>query len=259
MNMDVTYGPEIRFVAPTGDAWLQLAAHERAARPAGGLVDAVACREARSQPSSSACSSPGSTRKTRLFDDGAILVNQRGERFCNERQWPEREIALATQPGKCGYLLLDERLIDRYSKWPHFISTAPQIAYAYVDDYLRLRPDVAAIGSSLAAVANVRGIPAAALEATVRDFNQTAATTARRASRWVLLGPAKAYFTTTEGGAAIDEQLRVLDASGQPIDGLYAVGQNGLGGQILFGHGLHIAWALTSGRLVGRVLGRMIE
>jgi hypothetical protein len=26
---------------------------------------------------------------------------------------------------------------------------------------------------------------------------------------------------------------------------------------VLWGHGLHIAWALTSGRLVGRALGRM--
>ena len=64
----------------------------------------------------------------------------------------------------------------------------------------------------------------------------------------------KAYFTTTEGGAAINEQLQVLDENGQPIPGLYAVGQNGLGGMILWGHGLHIAWAMTSGRLAGAPL-----
>jgi fumarate reductase flavoprotein subunit len=73
-------------------------------------------------------------------------------------------------------------------------------------------------------------------------------------NRWVLLGPVKSYFTTTEGGAAIDTSFRVLDNVGDPINGLYAIGQNGLGGQILWGHGLHIAWAMTSGRLVGRVL-----
>ena len=75
-------------------------------------------------------------------------------------------------------------------------------------------------------------------------------------SRWVLLGPLKAYFTNTEGGLAIDESLRVLDNQGQAIPGLYAAGQSGLGGMVLWGHGLHIAWALTSGRLVGEVLGR---
>ena len=73
------------------------------------------------------------------------------------------------------------------------------------------------------------------------------------------MGPAKAYFTTTEGGAAINSSFQVLREDGTPIRGLYAVGQNGLGGQILWGHGLHIAWALTSGRLVGEVLARHVD
>ena len=77
--------------------------------------------------------------------------------------------------------------------------------------------------------------------------------------RWVLLGPAKAYFTTTEGGAAINQDFEVLNPDGMPIPGLYAVGQNGLGGQVLWGHGLHIAWAITSGRMVGALLGGKVK
>jgi fumarate reductase flavoprotein subunit len=193
-----------------------------------------------------------------LFADGAILVNQKGRRFCNETLSPEREIALADQSGKIGFILLDERLIDRYSRWPHFISTAPQIAYAYVADYLRLRPDVAVKARSLGELARRRRIPSEALQATVAEFNHETAHEHRpqlAGEQWVLLGPVKAYFTTTEGGAAIDEQFRVLDTEGCYIPGLYAVGQNGLGGQVLWGHGLHIAWAITSGRLVGKQLG----
>ena len=72
----------------------------------------------------------------------------------------------------------------------------------------------------------------------------------------MLLGPAKAYFTTTEGGAAINRRFQVLDEDEAPIPGLYAVGQTGLGGQILWGHGLHIAWAMTSGRLAGKFLAQ---
>ena len=71
---------------------------------------------------------------------------------------------------------------------------------------------------------------------------------------WLLLGPLKAYFTTTEGGTSINQEFQVLNEQGSVIPGLYAVGQNGLGGMILWGHGLHIAWAMTSGRLAGKIL-----
>ncbi|MDP6058716.1 MAG: FAD-binding protein, partial [Pirellulaceae bacterium] len=150
---------------------------------------------------------------------------------------------------------LDEQLIDRYSKWPNFISTAPKIAYAYVGDYLKLRPDIAVEASTLQALAQTQNIPVDRLQATVDSYNSTDSSRQLAGTRWVLLGPAKAWFTTTEGGAAINLNCEVLGRDGQIIDGLYAVGQTGLGGQILWGHGLHIAWAITSGRLVGKLLG----
>ena len=78
-----------------------------------------------------------------LFDDGAILINVQGKRFCDETKWPEREISIANQKDKLAFILLNERLIERYSTWPHYISTAPRIVYAYAPDYLKLRPDIA--------------------------------------------------------------------------------------------------------------------
>jgi hypothetical protein len=198
--------------------------------------------------------------------DGGILVNKMGERFCDEKAWPTREIAIADQPDKICYILLDERLIDRYSGWPHFISTAPEIAYAYVEDYKRLRPDVTVAGGSLEAIAAARSLPADRLTAAVQAYNQytqgespdafgrTGDEHPLAGNRWVLLGPAKANFTITEGSPRMSEKLEVLDENNEPIPGLYAVGQNGLGGQILWGHGLHIGWAMTSGRIVGEIL-----
>ncbi len=243
VNMDLANGPQIRFIAPAKK----------------GLLDrlpvrlAAACLPLVPRPVLHALIKRilvvWQRPESALFEDGAILVNTRGDRFCDETKTPDREIALAQQPGKVGYILLDEKLIARYSVWPHFISTAPEIAYAYVADYLRLRPDVTVSGSSPAEVARARGISGERLQTTVANGSL-------RGSRWLLLGPAKAYFTTTEGGAAVNEHLQVLDQDGQPIPGLYAVGQNGLGGMVLFGHGLHIAWALTSGRLAGLRLSR---
>lgn len=263
LNMDVTYGPELRFVPPPVEPFAQLLpASGRLARWLGAVLPwipkAILARAVKrllvtwQHPENA------------LFDDGAILVNRHGQRFCDELCWPDREIAVSRQPEKTAFILLDDRLMARYSQWPHFISTAPEIAYAYVDDYLRLRADVAVAGS-LDEVAGARGLKSDALRDTIDGFNDTvrgesADPHARTSShelagdRWLLLGPLKAYFTTTEGGAAIDEQFRVLDDAGRPIAGLYAVGQIGLGGQILWGHGLHIAWAITSGRLVGKLL-----
>lgn len=265
LNMDVTYGPELRFVSrarPGFQAWL----------PAGRWSSRLIAAAARCAPSWAMRAYIKRLLVTwqhpenRLFEDGAVLVNNRGERFCDERQWPDRELAVARQPGKIGFILLDGRLIERYSKWPHFISTAPDIAYAYAADYLRLRPDVSYRAKSLEELAGRRNLDVGALQSTVDAFNnyvagksaddhgRTGDPYALAPGDWLLLGPVKAYFTTTEGGAAINENFAVLDREGRPIAGLYAVGQNGLGGMILWGHGLHIAWAMTSGRLAGQTI-----
>jgi len=262
VNMDITYGPELRLVAHSSKPFQQwLPASGCASRIMGWLAERM----------------PGwminrfikrllvtwQHPEDALFQDGAILVNSRGERFVNELSWPEREIAVASQPGKTAYLLLDGRLCEQYSRWPKFISTAPDIAYAYVDDYLRLRPDVTASGTRIEQLCQLRGLDATVLKASIEQFNQHAregtvdshgrpgAASPLVTAPWLLLGPVKAYFTTTEGGAAINQQLQILDQQGQPIPGLYAAGQIGLGGMVLWSHGLHIAWAMTSGRLAG--------
>jgi succinate dehydrogenase/fumarate reductase flavoprotein subunit len=265
LNMDVTYGPEIRFIAPSeGFRFFQRITQSHIPTPLasaiaklspGWLIRAIAKQLLITwqHPENS------------LFHDGAILVNRDGQRFCNELDSPTRELAITRQPNKQAYLLLDQPLVEQYSKWPHFISTAPKIAYAYVTDYLKRRPDIALQGDHPHEFSERQSPLMARLSETVDTYNRTqdADSFGRmdrrrklRGNKWVLLGPAKAYFTTTEGGAAINTQCQVLRKDGSPIKGLYAVGQNGLGGQILWGHGLHIAWAITSGRLVGEHFNR---
>jgi len=256
LNMEITYGPELRFISPARKTFQQLL-------PTSGLSATLLGKLMPMVPNSimnrmiKRLLVTWQHPENRLFDSGAILINQAGQRFCEERIWPDREIAVANQPGKISYILMDERLINQFSTWPNFISTAPEIAYAYVKDYLKLRPDVAIQKSSLSALAEAREIPVNALEETVRQYNTSPETEQPlQGKQWVLLGPAKAYFTTTEGGVAINQQFESLDEQGDVIPGLYAIGQNGLGGQILWGHGLHIAWAMTSGRLAGQQLAQ---
>ena len=267
LNMEVTWGPEIRFVPPPKEPFVHLMPSTGIGARLGAFLFPFVPRGIMNMLIKRLLVT-WQHPEASLFEDGAILVNDRGERFCNERASPEREIAIARQTKNEAFIILDKRLINRYSKWPHFISTAPEIAYAYVADYLRLRPDVSAAAESLADLAYSRNIPIESLARTVEDFNsyacgeqkdphgRTGDTEGLEGSRWVLLGPARAYFTITEGGAQINQDFQVMDRAGKLIKGLYAVGCNGLGGQILFGHGLHIAWALTSGRLVGEVLSR---
>ena len=246
VNMDVTYGPELRFVPPKSKTFQQLLPTRGPFAKLMSLVVPLMPQFLMSMMIKRLLVT-WQHPENALFDEGAILVNRNGKRFCQERESPQREIELAKQPGKLGYILLDQHLSEKFSAWPHFISTAPKIGYAYVTDYLKLRPDVAVRDVSLAEISEERGIPLDNLQKSAGEGGLTE-------GPWVLLGPAKAYFTTTEGGVVINKKFQALDSEGNPIPGLYAVGQNGLSGQILWGHGLHIAWAITSERLVGQQL-----
>jgi fumarate reductase flavoprotein subunit len=178
-----------------------------------------------------------------LFEHGALLVNKYGKRFCDERNRPA--LALADQPGKFGYILIDGRLAQQFSAWPHFVSTAPGIAYAYVPDYRSNRPDVYTEAASLAELAGKLGMPPQALQTAVGERMGQAP--------FIALGPVNPVFVHNEGGLAVDTRHRVLGVQGKPIPGLYAAGSTGQGGLLLKGHGHHLAWAFVSGRRAGRI------
>jgi fumarate reductase flavoprotein subunit len=140
-----------------------------------------------------------------------------------------------------------------FSGWPHFISTAPGVAYAYVDDYRRNRADIFNAGATLDGLASKLAMPAAALAETLRAHNAGAGNRPKLGDGpYVALGPLRAVFVHAEGGLAVDHEHRVLDANDKPIVGLYAAGSTGQGGLLLKGHGHHLGWAFASGRRAGR-------
>jgi len=94
INMDVTYGPELRFVSSSKKPFQQWL-------PSTGIASRLMGAVARRLPR-------WMMRKlikrllvtwqhpeNALFDDGAILVNHAGQRFVNEKVWPDREIGIA--------------------------------------------------------------------------------------------------------------------------------------------------------------------
>jgi fumarate reductase flavoprotein subunit len=186
-----------------------------------------------------------------LFEAGALLVNKNGARFADECDQPA--FAVAEQPDKIAYILLDARVARSFEAWPNFISTAPGVAYAYLADYRRNRRDVFAQAPTLDVLAQTLHMPQGSLASTVAAHNANAGNRPPLGGGpYVALGPVRAVFVHAEGGLAVDHEHRVLGTGDRPIAGLYAAGSNGQGGLLLKGHGHHLAWAFVSGRRAGR-------
>jgi fumarate reductase flavoprotein subunit len=235
VNGDLALGPELRFIAPVKETLARRLPPWRALATAMAwsleYLPAAVLRPFVMQFLTTALApSPA------LFEAGALLVNRKGERFGDERDRPAWRVP--GQPGKLAYIVIDGALAQRFSAWPDFISTAPGVAYAYLPDYRRNRPDVYTEAPTLEALARRLGMPAIEAELSRPPF--------------IALGPVRSVFVHAEGGLAVDEQHRVLRADERPIPGLYAAGSTGQGGLLLKGHGHHLAWAFVSGRRAGR-------
>jgi succinate dehydrogenase/fumarate reductase flavoprotein subunit len=188
-----------------------------------------------------------------IYQAGAILVNRDGQRFGEETG--DLTLALTQQRDGVAFLLFDRRIAERFSRWPDFVSTAPGAGYAYVPDYRLHRRDLWHQEQTIEALAGSLAMPAEALRATVADYNKSVAGSERLAMLeppFCALGPLTTVLVFTDGGLAIDAELLVLGDADKPIPGLYAAGSVGQGGMLLDGHGHHIGWAFTSGRLAGR-------
>lgn len=181
-----------------------------------------------------------------LFKSGAILVNRAGNRFGREER-PAAELAM--QESSSGFIIMDQTVAKKFDTAPHYISTAPGIAFAYFSDYKRGRPDLVRTARSAEELAGIIGVDTEALKASL------ASSTLK--GPFVSLGPVLSMLTVTEGALSVDSDLNVVTAKNTEIPGLFAVGAIGQGGMLLKGHGHHIGWAMTSGLLVGETIGRL--
>ncbi|MCD6072982.1 MAG: dependent oxidoreductase family protein, partial [Microvirga sp.] len=256
VNGDLAWGPEIRFLAPPHPSLIsRLPTHRAVARAilfAMRNVPDVLLR-----PFLLSFVTTYLAPSLALFGAGAILVNQRGERFCDERDRPQDHFG--GQPDGKAYILFDQDVAAHFTAWPNFISTAPGVGYAYLPDYARSRPDLYSRADTIDKLGDRIGVDSSTLAETVAAHNRQIATDGQVAGRSGLLappfhalGPARSWIVFSEGGMRVDTRLRVLDRQGCPIPGLWAAGSAGQGGVLLDGHGHHLGWAFTSGRLAGR-------
>ena len=245
VNGDLALGPELRFIAPARETLLRRLPPWRAL--AACMQWSIAHLPATIlRPFVMQFVTTALAPTPALFEAGALLVDRNGRRVgdeCDRPAWRVPDCA-----GKIAYIVLDAELAARFTAWPHYISTAPGIAYAYIDDYRRNRRDVYHAAMTVADLASALGMQAHALT----DSVASAMRKRFGAGPYVALGPVRSVFVHSEGGLAVDTMHRVLGADDQPIVGLYAAGSTGQGGLLLKGHGHHLAWAFVSGRRAGR-------
>jgi succinate dehydrogenase/fumarate reductase flavoprotein subunit len=172
-------------------------------------------------------------------------------------------MSVARQPGKIAFIFIDYILARIFSVPPNYISTAPGIAYAYFDDYRALRKDIMYTGHTVFQIAEKLSMDRVTLTETINRYNHFVASgkdddfgrkefgKGFHEGPFYVLGPLMGCFSTVEGGLSVDSECHVLTTEGKIIPRLYAAGSVGQGGLILPGHGLHIVWALVSGRIAG--------
>jgi succinate dehydrogenase/fumarate reductase flavoprotein subunit len=262
-NMDLSIGPSLRFVYRPRPLWVGLLLrHPGLTKPMAPMAKLFPRNLFRliAKGFLGANTSPS----VEMFKKGAILVNQEGKRFTNELQKAAGlAVAVSRQPGKIAYILFDAVLARVFSRPPHAISTAPGLAYAYFNDYLAIRKDLTHSGRNVYELAARLNVDPVTLNETVSgyngfiaagkdpDFGRDTPAKGFQQPPFHALGPLKGYFSSVEGGLTVDTRCRVLSIEGNAIPGLYAAGAVGQDGLILAGHGLHIAWALVSGRIAG--------
>lgn len=209
-------------------------------------------------------------------DPSMLMVNRRGERFCNEAR-PTNGIQhqgpLEEQPMKSGYAIFDEanlarigpEMVERAANDPAFQACMKpwreQLEEECTFDLAAKKAD------TLEELADKIGVDRGIFLDQVRQYNE--ACHAGRDDQFgkeapflrpVEQGPFYALFLLrfnegAEGGLVNDDSLRVLDTQGRPFPGLYAAGDccRGLlkeedeGGK--FGE---MGWAMASGFLAAQ-------
>lgn len=196
-----------------------------------------------------------------------IWVNRNGERFVREDEpsIDNRERALLAQPDHRLWIVFDQRMLDNA---PALLSSGGSGPWSR--DNLRAAfgqyPSFAK-GNTIDELAKAAGIDAPGLRSSIAGYNAAAASGSDRLGRKVFHGPIAQgpfYAIRSQGsslisaaGVAADGELRVTRPSGEPIKGLYAVGEL-LGFGSLMGKaycsGMMVTPALSLGRYLGRTL-----
>ena len=192
------------------------------------------------------------------YKAGAYMVNQNGERFFNEsaNAW---DLMQAMKQNEAQYLIMDQTAFDNFNAGMtnSKIYTMEDVEKWLSDDYDG--QPVMKQGATLAELCEKLNLPADAVEASAKAFNDCAAAqTADVFGRTPAAaqseeGPFYALqmhirYYASLGGLHINDSMQVLNTKQEAIPGLYAAGEvvGGLEGDVYMGATL-FGWAIASG------------
>jgi fumarate reductase flavoprotein subunit len=192
-----------------------------------------------------------------------IWVNDEGERYVREdiESIDARERKLLEQPLLRFYVVFDQAILD----------AAPSLSMEEgKGDYrssFGSNPDYM-VAPSLSALAEAMGVPSDRLGRSVADYNRGQAAGEDAFGRVHMPLPIaqapyyaiRFYGTSVKSyaGLAVDDRLRVVRPSGDPIPNLYAAGEV-LGGAAFTGNSFCGGMSVTPALALGRLLGRTIS
>lgn len=182
-----------------------------------------------------------------LRGDGAILVNQKGERFCDEVGTRDAvSAAEIAQEGSYAYLIVDSKMVEKS---------------AVIGGYIKKGFTIG--GGDVAELASAIGCDEATLQATLDKWNENVAQGSDaefgRTSFAKALDTAPYYAIKvapgvhhTMGGVMINTNTEVLNEAGEVIPGLFAAGEvtGGVHGANRLG-GNAVADIVVYGRIAG--------
>ena len=221
---------------------------------------------------------PGTNRGLNATNLYGILVNSHGRQFANFHGWAKEVMpALLKEEQATCWCIFDE------SSKPFFhVSGSDWGDFKKVDTLILQNPSLVKKADTLDQLAELSGLPADNLRATVARYNELVELGedqdfgrfgpnkpefSNKASPKIATAPFYAVQTfpltrKSMGGVAIDLQCRVLDKQKQPIPGLYAVGEltglAGINGKAAL-EGTFLGPCIVTGRVAGRSLLKEIE
>ena len=196
----------------------------------------------------------GNIASTYTWKTGGIVVNQNGERFCNETEANPsiREVALEEQPNAVQYDIFTDKIVEdlRAAGQAYFYD-------AYFADETMRGYHVVESAATIEELAAKIGVPAETLAKTVENYNAAVEAGASDEFGRLYDGTSNTYNICTNkiegekfyairlhalcvmtlGGVTANTNMQVLDEAGNVIPGLYAAGETvgGIWGKFVSG------------------------